>query len=209
MSIFKKENPDSDNAESPAGATHKPEPSSAKAEPGRTIEVDEAQYQKQLQELAEYKDRCVRLYAEFENTRKRFERDRVEFVKYANEGLVVDFLNILDDLERAVNAAATKHEDYEAFLKGVEIVMGRILDLLKRNEVKPIEAAGKKFDPHCHEILLQVPAEGQEEGLVLEELQRGYYLGDRVIRTAKVKVAINPPQASATESSEKIKTDNG
>ena len=167
----------------------------APATSGKKIEVDEAEYQKTVKELAEYKERCVRLYAEFENARKRYDREKVEFVKYANEGLISEFLNILDDLERAVNAAATKHEDYDAFLKGVELVMGRIHDLLKKNNIRAIEAVGKKFDPHCHEVLLQMPSAEHEDGTILEEMQRGYWLGDRVVRTAKVKVAVKPPEA--------------
>jgi len=158
---------------------------------GGKIEVDAAEYEKLQKEAAEYKDRCVRIYAEFDNARKRYDRDKVEFAKYAGEGLIAEFLNILDDLERAVDAAETKHEDYAAFLKGVEMVMARIYDLLKKNNVKPIDAVGKKFDPHCHEVLMQAPSPEHEDGTVIEELQRGYYLADKVIRTAKVKVAVN------------------
>ena len=162
------------------------------AAPVKKIEVDEVEYQKMVQELAESKERCLRIYAEFENTRKRYDREKIEFVKYANEGLVIEFLNVVDDLERAVTAAATKHEDYDSFLKGVELVMGRIRDLLKKNDIKVMKTVGKKFDPHCHEILLQVPSTEYADGTVIEEFQRGYYLGDRVVRTAKVKVAVEP-----------------
>lgn len=153
------------------------------------ITMTSAEYEKLVREASESKDKYVRLLAEFENARKRFDRDKVEFVKYANEGLIADFLNIMDDLDRTVIAANANHQDYKAFLKGVEMVMARIHDLLKKNNVKAIEAVGKKFDPHSHEILLQEPSE-KDEGTVLEELQKGYLLGDRVVRTAKVKVAV-------------------
>jgi molecular chaperone GrpE len=197
MIFDKKERPaDGSGPQKPAAPDDVPGSPNAegKKQPAEMIEVDAALYDKTVRELADYKDRYVRLYAEFDNTRKRYERDRQEFVKYANEGLLADFLNILDDLERAVQAATTKHEDYDAFLKGVELVMGRITDLLKKQDIKPIEAVGKKFDPHCHEILLQVPSAEHEEGTVMEELQRGYYYGERVIRTTKVKVAVKPRQ---------------
>ena len=142
-----------------------------------------------LKELAEYKDKYVRLFAEFENARKRYERERFEFVKYANEELIREFLGILDDLERSVEAAKVRHEDYDAFLKGIEMVMGRIQGLLKKNDVQPIKSVGQKFDPHRHEILMLVDSDQHKEGTVLEEFQKGYLLGDRVVRTSKVKVA--------------------
>ena len=158
----------------------------------KSIELPEAEYKKILEDAAqlkEYKDKYIRLYAEFENVRKRVEREKIEFIKYANEGLLTDFLNILDDLERSVEAARAKHEDYQAFLKGIEMVMAHVYDLLKKNGIKPIEAKGKKFDPHCHEVLMQEESQTHEDGAVIEELQKGYLLEDKVLRTAKVKVA--------------------
>ncbi|MBF0522092.1 MAG: nucleotide exchange factor GrpE [Candidatus Omnitrophica bacterium] len=145
-----------------------------------------------LAEIADYKDKYVRLCAEFDNARKRMERERQEFIKYANEGLIAQFLDILDDLERTVKAAEEKHEDYESFLKGIELVMSRLHDMLKKSGVKPMDAKGKMFDPHCHEPLLQEESAKEPEGTVLEEFQKGYYYHDRVVRTAKVKLAKKP-----------------
>lgn len=157
---------------------------------GKVIKIKEQEYQL-LKEAAQYKEKYVRLYADFENTRKRFERDKSEFIKYANEGLIIEFLNIMDDLQRTVKAASAQHPDYEGFLKGIEMIMAHIYDLLKKNDVKVMDSLGKKFDPHCHEILMQQETSNLEDGLIIEEFQKGYFLGDRVIRTAKVKVAIN------------------
>jgi molecular chaperone GrpE len=157
----------------------------------KMITVSESEYLAMQKELDGYKDKYLRLFAEFENARKRFDRDRIEFVKYANEGVIKDFLNILDDLERTVAVANDKHHDYEAFLKGVELVMAQVYDLLKKNHVAPIESVGKKYDPHSHEALMQVESADYEDGVVIEEFQKGYYFNDRVIRTAKVKVALN------------------
>ena len=154
-----------------------------------TVELKKADYEKLLAEVAEYKDKYVRLFAEFDNVRKRNEREKIEFIKYANEGLIAQFLNILDDLERSIEAAKQNHQDYTAFLKGIEMVMAQVYDMLKRNDVTPMESVGKKFDPHCHEPLMQVDSNEHEDGTVVEEFQKGYYLGDRVVRTAKVKVA--------------------
>jgi molecular chaperone GrpE len=153
------------------------------------VSLSASEHKKLMDELAQAKDKYVRLYAEFDNARKRMEREKQEFVKYANEGLVLDFLNILDDLERSFQAARAQHQDYTAFLKGIEMVMAHVYDLLKRHGVKPIEAKGKLFDPHCHEVLLQEESDSLEENTVIEEFQKGYMLEDRVVRTAKVKIS--------------------
>jgi len=153
------------------------------------ISMKESEYKKLLKELAECKDKQLRLCAEFDNVRKRMDREKLDFVKYANQELLADFLDILDDLERSVEAAKANHEDYDAFLKGVEMVMAHVYDLLRKNDVAPIEAKGKMFDPHCHEALMQEERDDVEEGIVVDEFQKGYMLGDKVIRTNKVKVA--------------------
>ena len=175
-----------------ASATEKSDKNeSAPAGESKTVTIPEAEYLALKAQVQEQKDKYVRLYAEFDNARKRFERERAEFARYAGELLITDFLNILDDLERTVQAANNKHEDYTAFLKGIEMVMAHIFELLKRNDVRPIEAVGKPFDPHCHEVLMQAESSEHPDGIVIEEFQKGYRIGDRVVRTAKVKVAVN------------------
>jgi len=139
--------------------------------------------------LKECSDRYLRLQAEFDNAKKRMQREQQEFVKYANEGIIVDLLGILDDLERSVEARESHHQDSEAFLKGIEMILSHVYDLLKRNNVRSIEAKGKLFDPNLHEALMQSESDEHEENIVLEELQKGYMLGEKVIRTAKVKVS--------------------
>lgn len=153
-------------------------------------------------QLADYKEKYLRILAEFENARKRQERERTEFIKYANEGLLIDFLNIVDDLDRTVIVAKEKHQDYDAFLKGVEMVMKRVGDLLKKHGVEALDPVGKHFDPYAHEILMQEPSPDHEDGVVLESLQKGYKIGERVIRTAKVKVAINHSEETKVKSEE-------
>lgn len=164
-------------------------PKSPEEKKEKVISLKESEHKKLLAEVADYKDKYVRILAEFDNVRKRTERERLEFVKYANEEILGQFLNILDDLERSVEAAKTKHEDYEAFLKGIELVMAHVYEMLKKNNVKPIEAVGKKFDPHLHEPLMQEETDKVPEGTVMEEFQKGYVFDGRVIRTSKVKVA--------------------
>ena len=166
-----------------------PKDEAKESQPDRDITIKESEYKRLTKEAGEYKDKFIRAHADFENARKRLERERIEFTKYAHEGLILEFLGILDNLELSVKAAREKHEDYTAFLKGVEMVMAQIHQMLKKNGVKPIAAVGKKFDPHCHEILMQEETDQFDEGIVMEEFQKGYYLGDRVVRTTKVKLA--------------------
>ncbi|MFA5096385.1 MAG: nucleotide exchange factor GrpE [Candidatus Omnitrophota bacterium] len=137
----------------------------------------------------EFGDKCLRLQADFDNSRKRLEREKQDFVKFANEGIILELLNVLDDLERSVSLAETHKEDLTAFLKGVEMILAHLYEMLKEYGLKPIEAEGKLFDPHYHEALLQVENKDLPEHTVVEELQKGYLLNERVIRTAKVKVS--------------------
>ena len=153
------------------------------------IEINKEEYQKLKEEAAGFKERYARLYAEFDNARKRMERERMEFVRYASQNILEEFTAVLDDLERSIEAANARHEDYAAFLKGIEMVMAHIYEMLKKHDVKPMESVGKKFDPNYHEALMQVESDQFEDGVITEELQKGYLLGDRVLRTAKVKVA--------------------
>jgi molecular chaperone GrpE len=143
-------------------------------------------------------DRLLRLAADFENYKKRAARERSEYVALANERLIAELLPVLDDLERALTAAE-QHE--EAQLEdGVRLVHRSLAALLERQGVTAIEADGK-FDPHVHEALLSQPSEA-EEGSVLDVVQKGYKLGDRVVRPARVVVAAPPaaqqePEADA------------
>jgi len=178
----------------------------------KTVVLKEAEYLK-LKEDAdranENWDKFLRLQAEFENIRKRQEREKQDFIKFANEGIILELLNVLDDLERTVELAQSQHQDLpphqlpkdgsrlennwcggeSAFLKGVEMILAHLYQMLKEYGLKPIEAEGKLFDPNCHEALMQAENKELPEHTVTEELQKGYLLNDRVIRTAKVKVS--------------------
>lgn len=158
----------------------------------KIVSLKESEYLKLKEEADKAKEnweRMLRLQADFDNTRKRLEKERQDFVKFANEGIIVELLNVLDDLERAVGLAETKHQDLAAFLKGVEMILAHLYDMVKEFGVKPIESQGKPFDPGCQEALMQVQDNSVPEHTVVEELQKGYTLNGRVIRTAKVKVS--------------------
>lgn len=157
-----------------------------------TVTLKESEYQALLEQVNKGNqswDKMLRNQADLENVRKRLERDKQEFIRFANEGLLLDLLNVLDDLERTVDLAESSKEDLPAFLKGIEMILAHLYDMLKKHGVKPIEAEGKIFDPNYHEALMQTENKDLPEHTVIEELQKGYTLYDRVIRTSKVKVS--------------------
>ena len=148
--------------------------------------TDEHVEQEPQEEAPAVDDRLLRLAADFENYKKRAARERDEYVTFANERLIKELLPVLDDLERALQAA-TEHE--EAQLEdGVRLVHRSLASLLEKQGVKEIATDGK-FDPHVHEALLAQPAEDKEQGDVVDVIQKGYTIGDRVVRPARVIVS--------------------
>jgi molecular chaperone GrpE len=137
-------------------------------------------------ERDEYLDSLQRLKAEFDNYRKRTAREQQAFAARANETLVKELLPILDDLERALEAGE-QHEEAE-LEEGVRLVHRSLAEALRKHGLELIETDGP-FDPHVHEALVAQPAEGAEPGSVVQVLQKGYRLGDRVLRPARVVVA--------------------
>lgn len=161
----------------------------------KIITLKEAEYQAlkaDADKSKEYWEKLLRLQADFENSRKRIEKEKQEFLKFANEGIIAKLLNVLDDLERATELAQAKHQDLDAFLKGIEMIMAHLYEILKEHGIKPIETENKIFDPHLHEALMQAEDEKLPEHTIVEEFQKGYFLNDRVIRTSKVKVSKKP-----------------
>ena len=153
--------------------------------------TDEPLQEEQVEEVAEEApaaedDRLLRLAADFDNYKKRAARERDEYVTRANERLLKELLPILDDLERALNSAE-QHEEAQ-LEEGVRLVHRSLASLLQRNGVEEIPTEGK-FDPHVHEALLAQPAEDREQGDVIDVIQKGYKLGDLVVRPARVIVA--------------------
>ena len=142
-------------------------------------------------------DRLLRLAADFENYKKRAARERQEYVQLANERLIAELIPILDDLERAL-AAAEEHQEAQ-LEEGVRLVHRSLAGLLERHGIRPIETDGK-FDPHVHEALLSQPSEA-EEGSVIDVVQKGYKLGERVVRPARVVIAAPPPAREEPEGS--------
>jgi len=153
------------------------------------ITIKQSEYAGLKEEAKKAEDQMLRNQAELENIRKRLEKDKQDFVKFANEGLILELLNVLDDLERTVNLAESIKQDFTSFLKGVEMILAHLYEMLKEHGVQPIDAEGKIFDPHYHEALMQAENKELPEHTIIEVLQKGYLMNERVIRTAKVKVS--------------------
>ena len=158
-------------------------------------QVEQQEATEEQQPEPEQDDRLLRLAADFENYKKRAARERQEYVRLANERLIAELLPILDDLERALSAGE-QHEEAQ-LEEGVRLVHRSLAGLLERHGVKPIETEGK-FDPHVHEALLSQPSEA-EEGSVIDVVQKGYRLGERVVRPARVVVAAPPASQEEPE----------
>jgi len=134
------------------------------------------------QKIAELTDTLQRLQAEFENYKKYVEKSKTDFVKYAQSDIIEKLLPILDSFELAL-----KNTSKEEFIKGIELIYSQLYSLLEKQGLKKIQAKGK-LDPHLHEVLLKEECD-KEEDTILEELQKGYMLGDKVLRHSKVKVS--------------------
>jgi len=133
-------------------------------------------------------DKYVRLQAEFDNYKKRSYREKIEFVKFANEGLILELVGILDNFELGIKSAERK-KDFNLLHQGVDMISKQLHSLLEAKGLVRIKSSGEKFDPHRHEALEVVDDDTVEADTVLEELQPGYVLNDRILRPAKVKVA--------------------
>jgi molecular chaperone GrpE len=133
-------------------------------------------------------DRLLRKTAEFDNFRKRTERERQTLADAAAADLLGELLPLVDDLERALSADAGT-EGADAYRRGVELIHRQLTETLRKRGVRPIEAAGADFDPHYHQAVAYEPSAGHRDGEVIEEFRRGYMLGDRLLRPSMVKVA--------------------
>jgi len=139
-------------------------------------------------ELGEMKDKYIRKVAEFENFKKRSLKERMELIQTAGKEVIVDLLEVLDDAERAEKQLNTS-DDISQVKEGVMLVFNKLKSLLNAKGLKPMETINKDFNPDIHEAITEIPAPSEElKGKVIDEIQKGYYLNDKIIRYAKVVV---------------------
>jgi molecular chaperone GrpE len=149
---------------------------------------DDSSTERLQRERDELKDLLLRKTAEFDNFRKRTERDRQALSDAITAGVLEDLLPLVDDLERALRADAGS-DGAEQYRRGVELILKQLHDILRKRGVTAIEALGADFDPYYHQAVSHEPSDGRREGEVVEEFRRGYMLGDRLLRPSRVKVA--------------------
>jgi molecular chaperone GrpE len=149
--------------------------------------VDTSEIEALKTERNTLQDRLLRTAAEFDNYRKRIDRERRDQAESAATGLLLEVLPVVDNLERALQAPAVAES--ASYRAGVELIHRQLLDLLRKRGVTPIDALGADFDPRIHQAVSQEASETHRDGEVMEEMQRGYMLGDRLLRPAMVKVA--------------------
>ncbi|MDR2980502.1 MAG: nucleotide exchange factor GrpE [Bacteroidales bacterium] len=141
------------------------------------------------EEKAELNDRFLRLYSEFDNYKKRTQKERLELIDTASENVILDILPVVDDFERAIEANE-KIDDLSSMKEGFELIYSKLIQVLKKQNVKEISAEGELFDTDFHEAVTFIPAVSEEEaGRVLDVIQKGYTMQDKVIRYAKVVIA--------------------
>lgn len=141
------------------------------------------------QEAERLQERLLRLQAEFENYKKRMAREKAEYLKFAAEGLLLEFLPILDNLERAIASARAATANGEAVVEGIDMIARLFRSTLEKAGVKPMQAVGAPFDPGLHQAVAQVESPDGQDNVVVEEIQKGYLLEGRVLRAAMVKVS--------------------
>ncbi len=139
-------------------------------------------------EVAEWQNKHLRLYAEFDNFKRRTSKERLELLQMAGKDVIVDLLPVLDDFERALKSMETA-TDVEAVREGVKLVHHKLKNILSQKGLKEMEARGAEFNADIHEGITNIPAPSDElKGKVVDELEKGYYLNDKVIRFAKVVI---------------------
>jgi len=137
---------------------------------------------------AELEDRMLRARAEFDNARRRGERERSEFLQFAAMDVIKELLPVVDDFERALKVESAGRE----FTKGVELIYQRLLEALKKIGLEPIDTTGQRFDPNLHQAVDRVETEEADDMAILSEYQRGYNFKGKLLRPAMVKVAVRP-----------------
>ena len=147
--------------------------------------TEEEQLKNQVEEL---NDKLLRTAAEFDNYKKRIARQYEDIINSANDRIISELLEIVDNFERALDHG-NDNSDFESFRKGIDLISNQFKNLLKSYNVTPIEALGKPFDPNLHEAFIQIASDEYAEGVVAVEITKGYKMGDRILRHSKVGVS--------------------
>ena len=149
--------------------------------------AEESEVEKLKEQITELNDKYLRQAAEFDNFRRRNAKERVELIQTAGKDVIIDLLDVLDDSERAQKQMESS-DDVNQIKEGVQLVFSKLRNTLSGKGLKPMESIGKEFNPDLHEAITEIPAGDEMKGKVVDEVQKGYYLNDKIIRHAKVVV---------------------
>lgn len=158
------------------------------------VSLDQKEYEELKRKAAEKDDtweKYLRLYAEYDNSKKLWEKNKVELLRFGNLRILKEFIAVLDEIEAALLNMHDEHKDKD-HTQGLKMIYAKIKDVLFKEGLRPIEAKDKRFDPHLHEALFFEEREDLEEHTVTEVIQQGYIYEDKVFRPAKVKVSLKP-----------------
>ena len=190
---FQVEIQDSDEQErsaSPTTEDQTPQTPPENSTEAETVDEDlTARLQTAEQKAQENYDRLLRVSAEFDNYKKRTAREMQEVVKYANERMAKELLIVVDNLERAIEAACVGCADDDPLVKGIHLTLSEVLKILERHKIQPVKALGEPFDPNFHQAMMQEEVEDQPPNTVVREMQKGYVMHDRLLRPSMVVVS--------------------
>ena len=180
----------------------------ADSEEENTKETEEDILKEEIKTLKEEK---IRVLAEMENLRKRFEREKIDSIKYGSVNFARDILSPGDNLERALSAINEEEEHPQSIknlIEGLLMVKKELSTALEKNGIEKIDTLNKKFDPNLHQAMMEIENNDLDEGVVVQEIQTGYMMHDRLLRPAMVGVSKKPQKATEVESDNELKSDN-
>jgi molecular chaperone GrpE len=154
----------------------------------KLVNISDEELKRIQREISEYKDKYLRLLADAENARKRLQKEKQELTRYAIEGMIIDFLSPIDNMENALKFAQDASEEVRNWAFGFQMILTQFKDVLLQHNVTSVDSLGTMFDPHLHEAIEMVTSD-QAPGTIVEECVKGYKMADRTIRPARVKVA--------------------
>jgi len=182
-------NPDTNAAEAEKATYDAEQAEAAEAAAPETEGATNAELDELRKAAEDSQQRLLRAQADFDNFRRRTRQEKEEFAKYASLKLIEQMLPVIDNFDRAL-VSSRETQDFEALTKGIEMVYRQLEQVMTQEGLTPIEAVGQPFNPEFHQAIMQVESDEHEEGIVVEEVQKGYMLKDKVIRPSMVKVSM-------------------
>lgn len=170
--------------------------------PSAMIAIQASELDQIKKDAAEYKDKYLRLLAESDNYRKRMQKERQEMVQFALQNTIIDFLTPIDQLENALKFAQNMSSDVKQWALGFQMILNQFTDVLANSGVVAFDSTGKPFDPHHHEAVEMVTTNEHPPGIVIKQNVRGYKMGDKTIRAARVSVSQQLPKEENEQSSQ-------